>query len=304
MKSSYIAIIIVAIIAVAGVGAYFLLGNSGDSIRTDLKVGDYVEVEISSHGEDTEVHDDYEVAYFLANFLYVTTEGFEKTGTETINYKGQNVVCDVYKQTSAEFGEFAMYIEPKSGVKYKETFNKTILGTGSVELLDTNLDLTKTLDEQVVTNGSFTKTKSTLGSNFETTITVSNLDGDLCTITIVKDENTDMTEKFVIKSIDGEKIKTESGMELTKTEFLALVSYEYEQKNLEEKYKVAYGQKYSETIDTDFGKKKVTVQEANCEDEFGKVVRTHYFGSNNVLYKTTTGETQEITLKGTSLVKL
>ncbi len=305
MKSSYIAIILVAIIAVAGVGAYFLLNNSGDSIRTDLKVGDYIEVEISSHGKNTEVNDDYEVASFLANFLYVTTEGFEKTGTETIEYKGQNVVCDVYKQTSAEFGEFAMYIEPISGVKYKETFDKTIMGTGSVELLDTNLDLTKTLDEQVVTNGSFTKTKSTLGSNFETTITVSNLDGDLCTITIVQDENMDMTEKIVIKSIDGEKIKTESGMEFTKTQFLAFVSYEYEKKVLEKEHKVAYGEKYSETIDTAFGKKKVTVQEGTYQDHgFDKVTMTFYFDSNNVLYKTTQGDTQEMTLKGTSLIKL
>ncbi|MBR4686443.1 MAG: hypothetical protein IKP04_07980 [Candidatus Methanomethylophilaceae archaeon] len=305
MKSSYIAIILVAIIAVAGVGAYFLLNNSGDSIRTDLKVGDYIEVEISSHGKNTEVNDDYEVASFLANFLYVTTEGFEKTGTETIEYKGQNVVCDVYKQTSAEFGEFAMYIEPISGVKYKETFDKTIMGTGSVELLDTNLDLTKTLDEQVVTNGSFTKTKSTLGSNFETTITVSNLDGDLCTITIVQDENMDMTEKIVIKSIDGEKIKTESGMEFTKTQFLSFVSYEYEKKVLEKEHKVAYGEKYSETIDTAFGKKKVTVQEGTYQDHgFDKVTMTFYFDSNNVLYKTTQGDTQEMTLKGTSLIKL
>lgn len=302
MKSSYIAIILVAIIAVAGVGAYFLLNNSGDSIRTDLKVGDYVEVEISIHDSEPTVYEDLPVTDFLTGYLYRDTSMLEKTSTETIKFKGQDVVCDVYTYSEAGNGS-SMWVDQASGVCYKMTITSS-LATGSIELTDTNLDVKKTIDEQVVVNGSFVKAKSTIMGDREQTVTVSDCDGETCTMTSVVTDST-MTEKFVIKSIDGDKIMTETGIEFTKDTFLAFVSYEYEKKVLEKEHKVAYGEKYSETIDTAFGKKKVTVQEGTYQDHgFDKVTMTFYFDSNNVLYKTTQGYTQEMTLKGTSLIKL
>ena len=305
MKSSYIAIIIVAIIAVAGVGAYFLLSNSGDdNIRTDLKVGDYVEVEMSIHDSEPTVYEDLPVTEFLTGYLYRDTSMFEKTGTETIKFKGQDVVCDVYTYSYEAGNDSFMWVDQTSGVCYKMTVT-TPLETGSIELTDTNLDVKKTIDEQVVVNGSFVKAKNTFIRDSEQTATVSDCDGETCTVTNVVKIDSTKTEKFVIKSIDGDKIMTETGIELTKDTFLAYVSYEYAKKVLEKEHKVAYGEKYSETIDTAFGKKKVTVQEGTYQDHgFDKVTMTFYFDSNNVLYKATQGDTQEMTLKGTSLIKL
>lgn len=305
MKSSYIAIIIVAIIAVAGVGAYFLLSNSGDdNIRTDLKVGDYVEVEMSIHDSEQTVYEDLPVTEFLTGYLYRDTSMFEKTGTETIKFKGQDVVCDVYKYSYEAGNDSSMWVDQASGVCYKMTVASP-LATGSIELTDTNLDVKKTIDEQVVINGSFVKAKNTVMRDSEQTATVSDCDGETCTVTNVVKTDSTKTEKFVIKSIDGDKIMTETGIEFTKDTFLAFVSYEYAKKVLEKEHKVAYGEKYSETIDTAFGKKKVTVQEGTYQDQgFDKVTMTFYFDSNNVLYKATQDDTQEMTLKGTSLIKL
>ena len=305
MKSSYIAIIIVAIIAVAGVGAYFLLSNSGDdNIRTDLKVGDYVEVEMSIHDSEQTVDEDLPVTEFLTGYLYRDTSMFEKTGTETIKFKGQDVVCDVYTYSYEAGNDSSMWVDQASGVCYKMTVTSP-LATGSIELTDTNLDVKKTIDEQVVVNGSFVKAKNTIMRDSEQTATVSDCDGETCTVTNVVKTDSTTTEKFVIKSIDGDKIMTETGIEFTKDTFLAFVSYEYAKKVLEKEHKVAYGEKYSETIDTAFGKKKVTVQEGTYQDHgFDKVTMTFYFDSNNVLYKVTQGDTQEMTLKGTSLIKL
>ena len=305
MKSSYIAIIIVAIIAVAGVGAYFLLSNSGDdNIRTDLKVGDYVEVEMSIHYSEPTVYEDLPVTEFLTGYLYRDTSMFEKTGTETIKFKGQDVVCDVYTYSYEAGNDSSMWVDQTSGVCYKMTVTSP-LATGSIELTDTNLDVKKTIDEQVVVNGSFVKAKNTIMRDSEQTATVSDCDGETCTVTNVVKTDSTKTEKFVIKSIDGDKIMTETGIEFTKDTFLAFVSYEYAKKVLEKEHKVAYGEKYSETIDTAFGKKKVTVQEGTYQDQgFDKVTMTFYFDSNNVLYKVTQGDTQEMTLKGTSLIKL
>jgi Cu/Ag efflux protein CusF len=305
MKSSYIAIIIVAIIAVAGVGAYFLLSNSGDdNIRTDLKVGDYVEVEMSIHDSEPTVYEDLPVTEFLTGYLYRDTSMFEKTGTETIKFKGQDVVCDVYTYSYEAGNDSSMWVDQTSGVCYKMTVTSP-LATGSIELTDTNLDVKKTIDEQVVVNGSFVKAKNTIMRDSEQTATVSDCDGETCTVTNVVKTDSTKTEKFVIKSIDGDKIMTETGIEFTKDTFLAFVSYEYAKKVLEKEHKVAYGEKYSETIDTAFGKKKVTVQEGTYQDQgFDKVTMTFYFDSNNVLYKITQGDTQEMTLKGTSLIKL
>lgn len=305
MKSSYIAIIIVAIIAVAGVGAYFLLSNSGDdNIRTDLKVGDYVEVEMSIHYSEPTVYEDLPVTEFLTGYLYRDTSMFEKTGTETIKFKGQDVVCDVYTYSYEAGNDSSMWVDQTSGVCYKMTVTSP-LATGSIELTDTNLDVKKTIDEQVVVNGSFVKSKNTFIRDSEQTATVSDCDGETCTVTNVVKADLTKTEKFVIKSIDGDKIMTETGIEFTKDTFLAFVSYEYAKKVLEKEHKVAYGEKYPETIDTAFGKKKVTVQEGTYQDHgFDKVTMTFYFDSNNVLYKTTQGDTQEMTLKGTSLIKL
>ncbi len=305
MKSSYIAIIIVAIIAVAGVGAYFLLSNSGDdNIRTDLKVGDYVEVEMSIHYSEPTVYEDLPVTEFLTGYLYRDTSMFEKTGTETIKFKGQDVVCDVYTYSYEAGNDSSMWVDQTSGVCYKMTVTSP-LETGSIELTDTNLDVKKTIDEQVVVNGSFVKSKNTFIRDSEQTATVSDCHGETCTVTNVVKADLTKTEKFVIKSIDGDKIMTETGIELTKDTFLAFVSYEYAKKVLEKEHKVAYGEKYPETIDTAFGKKKVTVQEGTYQDHgFDKVTMTFYFDSNNVLYKTTQGDTQEMTLKGTSLIKL
>lgn len=305
MKSSYIAIIIVAIIAVAGIGAYFLLSNSGDdNIRTDLKVGDYVEVEMSIHYSEPTVYEDLPVTEFLTGYLYRDTSMFEKTGTETIKFKGQDVVCDVYTYSYEAGNDSSMWVDQTSGVCYKMTVTSP-LETGSIELTDTNLDVKKTIDEQVVVNGSFVKSKNTFIRDSEQTATVSDCDGETCTVTNVVKADLTKTEKFVIKSIDGDKIMTETGIEFTKDTFLAFVSYEYAKKVLEKEHKVAYGEKYPETIDTAFGKKKVTVQEGTYQDHgFDKVTMTFYFDSNNVLYKTTQGDTQEMTLKGTSLIKL
>ncbi len=322
MKSSYIAVIIVAIIAVAGVGAYFLLSNSGDdNIRTDLKVGDYIEVEMSIHDSEPTVYEDVPVTEFLTGYLYRDTSMFDKTSTETIKFKGQDVVCDVYTYSYEAGNDSSMWVDQTSGVCYKMTVT-TPLETGSIELTDTNLDVKKTIDEQVVVNGSFVKVKSTIDEQVvvngsfvkakntfirdsEQTATVSDCDGETCTVTNVVKTDSTKTEKFVIKSIDGDKIMTETGIEFTKDTFLAFVSYEYAKKVLEKEHKVAYGEKYSETIDTAFGKKKVTVQEGTYQDHgFDKVTMTFYFDSNNVLYKATQGDTQEMTLKGTSLIKL
>ncbi len=312
MKASYLAAIAVAIIAIAAVGAYVLLsngdnggGSSEEPIRTDLKVGDYIERTVSGSSESKTTETNFDTDLFLNTYLYSDYAG-DITGQETLKFKGSDVVCDVYKQ---DFGEFASssWVAKDSGVVLKSISKISNLVTTTV-LEDTNLDITKAKADQVLADGSFVKQSidtGDIGMINTVTATVSDLAEGTCTLTKDSVLKIDATEKETIEAIDGTQITLDDGTTVTADDFLAGVSYKSYIKSLEDdKTPYTLGKKTSETIDTEFGKKKVTAQEITVTDEEGTETYTLYYTSNDVVYRMVQDPTVVSDIKSTSLVKL
>ena len=312
MKASYIAVIAVAIIAIAAVGAYVLLsngnnggGSSEEPIRTDLKVGDYIERSFSGNSESTETQTNYDTEQFLTSNLYRSYAG-EVTGQETLKFKGKDYVCDVYKENYEEVSS-TMWVIKDSDVVLKSvtTINQV---ENSTVLDDTNLDITKAIEDQVLADGSFAKLIFNMGSAgliTETTKTISELSEGTCTLTTDTLYKIDYSLKETIKAIDGNQVTLDDDSTETVNQFLSGVSFKSYIKSLEEdKTAFVYGDKKSETIDTKFGKKNVTVQDITVTDEDGEETYTIYYSSNDVIYKMTQDPNTISDILSTSLVKL
>ncbi len=309
MKAAYLAAIAVAIIAIVGVGAYVLLSNNGDNggsseepIRTDLKVGDFIERNIVGSTETETVKADQYTEGFLQQYLYGDYTG-DKAGQETLKIGGKDVACDIYK-TETEDLSLSYWVSQGSDIVCKIAGKIGGLSTDTL-LLDTNLDLTKPIEEQTVANGSFVKQNVNipdLGKGIRTA-TVSNLGEETCTVTEVMAVDISVKEKETIKAIDGNEITLDDDTKESVDEFLSGISYKSYVKSLEDK-KVTYGSKTSETIDTEFGKKKVTAQEMTVINDDGKSESfTVYYASNDVVYRIDMKDVKS-DIVSTSLVKL
>ncbi|MBR2254697.1 MAG: hypothetical protein IJ856_02605 [Candidatus Methanomethylophilaceae archaeon] len=161
-RNVIIAIIAIAIVAVAGIAAFMLLKSEDSSpgIRTDLKVGDYIEYENKNNITSTTYTERYEIksifgdSYtvshkdrsstktetmgkddFLGNILWTSSDasdyGAKKSGTETIDTPWGQVKCTKY--TVSVLGiDMTVYVG-SNGVVYKEG------GAFTMTLTDTSL---------------------------------------------------------------------------------------------------------------------------------------------------------------------
>jgi len=242
MASKAVIAIVAAIIIVAGgAAAFFLMNGNGDSpekktdtLRTDLKVGDCIEItmEISSSSE-------YKTQSSTNMFLYAIYPDiydiYEEKGQKTISYKGQNIVCTIYG-----YGDVHGYYM-NNGVCYGSYYGSD----DPIEsmLVDTSFDLSKPKAQQEVKTGSFIKTNvSRDGMSATTTNTVDTFDEKSQEWNINVKTQTDSpimgTEKRTIVGFDGDKVIVDRGASetetVTKAELLSAVSYSYMIQYIEE----------------------------------------------------------------------
>jgi len=287
MKSSYIALIVVVVLILVGMGAYFAYSaENPDDVRTDLKVGDSTTVEIYYSGEVTKTHE-ADITDILDSYLYANpaSEG-EITGTDTVEYKGTMVACDLYEAVVNGF-QYKAWVEPVSGIVY--LWEMLDEDTPIIQqLLDTNFDLTKTIEEQTVADGSFIKyhIDDIIGAT-DRTYTVSEITEDSCKITSTYSVDVDEENEYTIAAIDGDTLTMTDGSTMKKNDFIALVShFAYEKYLKDSGLKPVYGEKQTEEIETAFGLKEVTVQDVVCTNESGEEYTiTMYYDDKGIIYK-------------------
>jgi len=314
MKTSYIAVIAIVIVAVAGVGVYFaFFNNEGgsnldvDVVKTTVAVDDYTQfgAEMTQKMEKTE---EQTLEEFIS-YLYMPSES-KLVGTEVIVFNGERITCNVYQDDLVN----KWWNEPETGVTYK----LNIFGAEMV-LSQTNLDLSKTVEEQQAVKGSFITWKTvmtmpTSSMTFElvgtTTNTVTAVNEDVLTVSEKSEAAGKFDMKLTVTAIDGDNLEINDGEdEMTKTEFFGKIDLEsYKQMLKEQGVKYVMGEVVdSRTIKTPFGERHVVTQEFTIfgEDD-DKVTYEITYGDKGVIYSVSHGssETLELTLtlKASSLI--
>ena len=265
------------LVVIAGSIAAFALSNdSEESLDVDtpktvnqLAINDFysgsANLTISTDNTDTAIYG------FLIPLYYYSGD---PSGTKEITYKGTKIMCDVYKVTMSTGEEVSCYYnEPKSGVNYYSRYVDSDGFVSESTLKDSNLDLSKGSSDQDVKKGSYYTYQysgtvagydGTFTGESETKMTDFNetTRRGVATVTInVKSEPGNY--KGTIKGFDynGDVIIKESVNKRTRDVYLGMVSYDsflkYSEKN---GYTITHGEKTSKTIDTEFGKRKVTLE--------------------------------------------
>lgn len=297
-----IAIAAVAIVVIAGSIAAFALSNdSEESLDVDtpktvnqLAINDFysgsANLTISTDNTDTAIYG------FLIPLYYYSGD---PSGTKEITYKGTKIMCDVYKVTMSTGEEVSCYYnEPKSGVNYYSRYVDPDGFVSESTLKDSNLDLSKGSSDQDVKKGSYYTYQysgtvagydGTFTGESETKMTDFNetTRRGVATVTInVKSEPGNY--KGTIKGFDynGDVIIKESVNKRTRDVYLGMVSYDsllkYSEKN---GYTITHGEKTSKTIDTEFGKRKVTIEALKMvKDKETKNITVTY-GEKGLIYK-------------------
>jgi len=307
MKTSVIAIIVVAIIAIAAVGVYFAFFNNQEKplpvdeiVRDNVVVGDNIELEMDAIMTGSSVVTDVEASYMFFNLYYYVGE---KTGTETIRYEGASITCDVYEYVDEYMDGTVMkyYVSPTSGVVFiSETIVGGELATKTV-LGETNVDLTLTEEEQEITIDTSIKYEGTMIGSFnglatmtltgETLYTVKNLytveteEGTETHIDIQVDSNMvgNVDADLEVIAVDGDEITIEGADEPLETdEFFSLISYSKYIKVLEDEYDVTYGDRTVSKMATIYGEREVTTQHITVASENTELI--FQFGNADVLY--------------------
>lgn len=318
MKPAYIAIIAVAVIAIAGVGIYFALSNGSnddkldiDKLKDDIVVGDYIafDMSVDSHSES----ESEATAYNLLTSTIYYDYGGEKAGTETITYKGKSVECDVYEYTL--LGTSKYWVDPATMIIYKSVAD---IGTHTESILeDTNLDLSLTLEEQELVKGSFISFKFSMKTNI-TGVAIELAGTRSFTVTSIVDEetvicksvndlsgNVDMKETVV--AVNGDELTLDASEEkVTKDQFRTLVSFDYFKKYLQTMGTVVEGEKKPMGVkDVATGKRNITEQDLELDDEGSKTSYTFQYGDKGVLYSIKYGQNTTgvvIIIKNSSLI--
>ena len=298
MKSGFIAVIAVAIIAIVGVGVYFAFFNGGsdeklavDSVKDTIVVGDNIAFEMSvsvDNEREAEVSEDT-----LLYMLYYSVEGATKIGTEQITYESKKIECDVYEYTL--FGESKYWVDPDTMVVYKSISN---IGMEITSVLgDTNLDLSLTEYEQEVKVGTYlnhiTSYKASInGTYVELTgtnsykVTADLGDGNFDVTNTIKMSGTASVDEKVI-AINGDELTIDTSEEkMTKEQFKAFVSFDDCKTYLNTLGTVVEGEKKPMgTMDVATGKRNVTEQDLEVTtDDDEKITFTFQYGDKGVIY--------------------
>ncbi|MBR2254223.1 MAG: hypothetical protein IJ856_00135 [Candidatus Methanomethylophilaceae archaeon] len=312
MKTSYIAVIAIVIVAVAGVGVYFAFFNNGgsdsldvDVVKTTVAVEDYSQLDIEATMEQEGTVQET-VDEFLYT-LYMSSES-EPIGTEEIIFNGARITCNVYQDS---FGD-KWWNHPETGVTYKIS----MFGMMESVLSKTNLDLSKTVEEQEVvkeTTVTWTTKMSmpTAAGVVEivgtSTSTVTAVDGDELTVVSKSVASGKADEKLVVTAVDGDDLEINDDQTMTKTEFFAIINLEsYKQMLKDQGVKYVESQKIDAgTITTSFGKRHAVTQEFIVGEDDQKKTYEITYGDKGVIYsisEKSTGGKITITLKASSLV--
>ncbi len=294
-------IAIVAVLAIAGgIGAAVFYTQYANQLDVDvpkergqLVVNDYYLGNVSG----TVTYDDSEPnstkGYFL-QYLYLV-EGLKNT-TKEITYKGTTVVCDVYLYANSG-KEYTFYNEPASGVTYYYSILKGEQLT-KFTLKDTNLDLTKTEAAQEISSGSYYKYDYSapipdlgveMKGEYEYRMTGYDTSANLGTMNTSLNGKLNGDVKYTIKEFNsaGRVVTKEESKIMTKDDYLSVINYTSFIRYAEEDegYKVTYGDKSSDTIDTEFGKRKVTIEKIKLtrDDEVQNFTLT--YGEKGFIYK-------------------
>lgn len=317
MKTSYIAVIAIVIVAVAGVGVYFAFFNNGGSDGLDVDVvkdtvvaGDYVEYDMSVSGVTT-LENETSAENFI-NMVYALPEGATLAGTEKYTYKGLTIDCEKYTYEDM-LGSYT-YLAKYNAV-YKITSDLDgFLTTATLE--DTSLDLST--PEQEVSKGSFIKMKSSsvvpmMGTKVQldtiTTNTITDYDSeyDIYSTKIEMKISGTGVLKLKVTSVSGDNLIIE-GMEapIPKSTFYSILDVEKFKEYASSMGKISEGQKINKgTVKVFDGDRKITQQELTVLAEDGKQVMNVEYGDKGALYVISMPQDENtyaiLTLKGTSM---
>ena len=315
MKSSYIAVIAIAIVVIAGAGIYFALSNNGgldaDVVKDSVGVGDYAEFDMTLAGGSTEES----VTTFgeFIELVFSLPDGAEEVGKETITYKGAAIECEKY-MAEGPFGMTTYWV--KDGAVYKTETNPDSGLTFKTTLDDTSLDLTT--PKQEISKDSFVKSSfSIIVDTPETkldmvrayTHTITGYDPDTESYSETVDTKVTGTGfmKLTVVAVSGDELTTEGADDsITKERFYSLLDFEHFKEYLKECGTVAEGQKIDKgTVKTFNGDRKIIQQEFKITGEDGKVhTLTVKYGEKGALYAVTDPEVSEfvlLTIKSTSM---
>lgn len=297
MKSTYMAIIAVVIIAVAAVGVYFAFFNNenypvDEIVREDLREGDYIEIGLEAAMQANNNTTGVEKETVLSN---LTNYYGELTGQHSVTYKGVVIMCDLYEYKSGEFTtEYLVHPETRVVYGYNSvTSNLTM----EYRLEDTNIDITKNASELTIEKSSYIKLSNSVRVaegemvvefSGSTITTVTNESEGLYDCTAVSEfyANTDI--RLEIESVYLDTIKLKDIDEPIKKElFLAFISedkliaqLEEEEISLEPKSK-----KTTEIEDVEgYGKRKVTYEVFDATKDEQTATLTLGYGEKGVNY--------------------
>lgn len=317
-----IAIAAVAVVAIGGgITAAVLLNNSGESLTVDtpktidqLAVDDYYSGSMNATVNYDTNDDDTTKAVFL-QALYICGGTKDMTTTKEVNYKGSTIVCDVYNATIG--GDvYVFYNEPTSKVTYY--WSVTEDGeTSKYTLKDSNLDLTKTSAAQTVVKSSYYKYDYSapfpeyggeMKGEMEYRMTDYNAVSEKGTM------NTSMNGKVKIDNYKstikefnaaGKVVTKESSETQTKDDYLGTVSYDSLIKHGEDEgYTITHGDKKTDTIDTEFGKRKVTIETVKFVKGNKTMNYTLTYGEKGLIYKQDIVQTEDGNrMEGTFVLK-
>ncbi len=318
MKTSYIAVIAIVIVAVAGVGVYFAFFNNGGSDGLDVDVvkdtvvaGDYVEYDMSVSGVKTSEEDIYALEFI--GQVFSLPEGATPAGTEKITYKGVTIECEKYVYES---DLVSMTYLAKYGAVYKIISDLDgLLSTSTLD--DTSLDLTT--PEQEISKGSFIKMTNTavvkmMGTEINlattSTITITGYDSEEDTYSAKLDIKMTGTGvlKLKVTSVSGDNLIIE-GMDapVPKSTFYSILDVEKFREYAKTMGTVVEGQKIDKgTVKVFDGDRKITQQEIKVisEDEGTMSLNVEY-GQKGALYVVSVPQDENtyaiLTLKGTSM---
>jgi FlaG/FlaF family flagellin (archaellin) len=295
-KTIIAAVALVAIVVIGAAVLYTQYFNKLDvdvpKERGELAVKDYYLGTVDGTVTSEESEPNTPGASFLVNlYRYDGVKG----ETANIKYKGTTIVCDIWSRNISGT-EYYYYKEPTSGVTYSYkivTGGQTVVYT----LKDSNLDLSKIEAEQVVINGSYYKYDYSapvydlgvdIKGEYEYKMTNYNTGSGMGTMKVSLNGTMNGDVKYTIKEFNsaGRVVIKEDSRIMTRDDYLSSVNYtSFIRYAEDEGYKVTYGDKSSDTIDTEFGKRKVTIEKIKLtrDSEVKNFILT--YGEKGFIYK-------------------
>ena len=216
--------------------------------------------------------------------------------TKTIDYKGKTIVCDHYTYSDGVYS-MTCTLDPKTKISYEYTYSDET-NYYALILKDTNLDLSLRQEEQKVVSGSFIlydyserlpSSTHTLKGELEYKMKEYDPKTDLGTKVISLDIGIHEVVKVDLTEItpEGEVVISIYNKPQTKDVFLGDILFDsYIRAEEGWDYVITYGDKHTDTIDTVYGKRHVTVQsfEASNPDYGTKFEHTLTYGDKGMIY--------------------